>query len=563
MSSPLRRAIARAIVLAAIVLAAPFAAGVSLAQGTTLVPPGDLAYSDIDRLLDLGVLDSVIVGQRPYSRHEFGRLVRVARATFDRGAATGGRVLPNEEWEQHAGIVLQRLETRFGDDADGRANGYPLFSLFDGASLNFTSTNAARRGFPAPHTRPIEALIDPLALPRLAQPEVPGRSTFLELSQRIEPASWLSFYARERIEYRTPLDTTITRSRGELLVAAAYARFGNAALSVGRQPFAWAQSDGDGLFFSSDAPAIDQISLQTDAPVQLRGPFGALGAIKATLVLADLGPTSVRSHSKLLAYKVSTRPKQWLELGGTFMNHFGGEGGRRSSRGNLIVDFLPFIDIFRRHNYTDTTQTFDVDSDKMLGLDARVRIAPLGGMTIAGEMLIDDFDVHILPRLLTGYGSSTVHLIFPSLGTPAVALRLGARHMGTITYSHNVLTNGFATRARLLGNALGPDAKEFSGELRWAPAAAGALVFEAREQIYSNATYGGGYTDSTQVQTTYYKVSRTDDERRHIAIATLLVRPDADISLSFRAGLQYSDNYAFTGSKRRDYVFNASIRLRQ
>ena len=59
------------------------------------------------------------------------------------------------------------------------------------------------------------------------------------------------------------------------------------------------------------------------------------------------------------------------------MNHYGGEGGRPSSFGNRLIDFLPFIDIFRRHNYTDSTRTLDVDSDKVLGLDGRLQIGGL------------------------------------------------------------------------------------------------------------------------------------------------------------------------------------------
>lgn len=540
------------------VLATPAAA-----QGVAIVPVGDLAYDDVDRLVVLGLLDSVVVGQRPYSRREMGRLVRIARDRLDRAGmlAAGGM---DEDVEREGNIALARLEQRFGDEADGRGTmGYPVFSPLDGAALIFTSTNADRRGFPAPHTSTIDALIDPLAEPRLAQPAIQGNSTSLELSQLIVPVSWLSLYARERMEYRSPLDTTAGRYRGELLLASARIRVRNAALSVGREPLAWAQSEGDGLFFASDAPAIDQVSLQNDTAVILAGPLHRLGPTKATLVLSDLGPSGARNNSKLLAYKVSVAPARWLELGGTFMNHFGGEGGRSSSFGNRLIDFLPFLDIFRRHNYTDSTQTLDVDSDKLLGVDGRVRIAPLAGMTIAGELLIDDFDVHSLQRMLTGYGSQTVRVIFPVVGTPALSLRLGAKHMGTITYSHFALQSGIASRGRLLGDELGPDAKEVSGELRWAPWAGTMLRVEGHEQRYSNATYSFAYTDPQMVQSSYTKVSSTPDERRHLLIGTFVVRPDADLSLTLRAGAQVVDNYAFTGERHNDYVAGIALRLRQ
>ena len=54
------------------------------AQGTGLVLPGDLIYTDIERLAELGVLDSTILGQRPYSRRAIARIARIVRARLER-----------------------------------------------------------------------------------------------------------------------------------------------------------------------------------------------------------------------------------------------------------------------------------------------------------------------------------------------------------------------------------------------------------------------------------------------------------------------------------------------
>lgn len=547
-------------------LATP-AAAVLHAQAIALVEPGDPAYTDIDRLVELGLIDSVIVGQRPYSRGEIARLLRNVRDRLDRGGVNETLDERRVELERSGGAALARLERRFGDEADDRLTHYPLFSLVDGAALMFTSTNADRRAFPAPYSRPVEALIDPLAEPRLAQPAPRGNTTDLELSQRIVPASWLGFYGRERIEYHAPQDTSVGRLRGvrgELLIASMRLKYRNAALSVGRMPLAWAQAENDGLFFASDAPALDMISLQNDEPKVPAGPFRFLGPTKGTLVLAGLGPSTVRSNSRLLAYKVSIQPTPTLELGGTFFNHFGGAGGRPSSALNRFIDFVPFLDLFRRHNYTDTSREFDVDSDKLLGADGRLRIPRLAGMTIAGEVLIDDFDIHSIQRMLTGYGSSQVRLIFPYVGSADVSLRVGAKHMGTITYTHGELTGGIASRGRLLGEELGPDAKEFNSQLRWTPGGGAALfTLDAREQIYSNATYELQYTDASQVQTRYIKTSSTPDEKRHVLIGALVLRPDADLSFTFRLGGQVVENWNFAGYSRTDYVAGIALRLRQ
>jgi hypothetical protein len=531
------------------------------AQGTAPVPPTDLAYRDIERLSELGVLDSVIIGQRPYSRREIGRLVRLARYHLDRADLASGRETIDEAAAVDASAILQRLATRF-EESDDRASEAPMLALWDGLALSFSSTDATRRRFPASYSRLTEATIDPLALRRLGAPAVRGQTTSLEISQRFEATSWLAFHARERLEYRAGRDTTVTKTAGELLLGAMRARFGNVALDVGREEFAWSQDAGDGLFLASDAPALDQISLSGDHPFLLPGVLRSLGPTQATLILADLGPSVVRSHSKLLAYKVSVSPTPALELGGTFMNHFGGEGGRKSSLGNRLIDFMPFVDIFRKHNYYDSTSTMDVDSDKLLGVDGRLRIDRLGGLLLIGEVLIDDFDVHRIPYLLTGYGSSMLGIIIPRIGSPDWSLKLSAKHMGILTYTHGALTDGITTHGRLLGDELGPDSKAFGAALTWMPAASFRLNVAATSAQYSNAEYQSFYTDPAQTHFVVQKVSSTSNELRDFLIATLELQSDEGLALVLRGGGERIRNADFTGDRRKSYVASVALRLR-
>ena len=525
------------------------------AQGTGLVASSDLIYADIERLSELGVLDSIVLGQRPYSRREIARIARVARARLERGV---GR---SESITDYAGGVLQRLE-RFSDATDGSA-GNAVISLIDGVSLSFTSTDAVRRGFPAPYSSPTEATIDPLSVRRLGTPAVRGRVGALEVSHRIEPTGWLALQARERVEYRRPTDTSLTGTTGELLLASVRARYRNAALTIGRQQFTWSQSAGDGLFLASDAPALDQIALAGDRPFVLPGLLRVLGPTQATLILADLGPSVVRSRSKLLGYKVSIQPGSAVELGGSFINHFGGTGGRSSNFSDRLFDFLPFIDVFRTHNYVDTTRTFDVDSDKLLGVDGRVRLDALGGTVLTGELLIDDFDPRRLPKLLTGYGSQTVAIILPSLGSPAISAKLSAKHMGIITYTHSQLTNGITSRGRLLGEELGPDAKSYSALVRLAPSPGVRLELEGRTAIYSNATYRAFYSDPAQTRYVVQKTAKIPDELRDLLFATLILQADDGFALTMRGGGERTRNANFVGGRRRDYGAEIALRFGQ
>jgi hypothetical protein len=277
---------------------------------------------------------------------------------------------------------------------------------------------------------------------------------------------------------------------------------------------------------------------------------------------ASLGPSVARSHSMLLAYKVSVQPARALELGGTFMNHFGGEGGRTSGFGDRLIDFMPFIDVFRRHNYYDTTRTMDVDSDKLLGIDGRLRIDRLGGVLLTGEVLIDDFDVHRIPYLFTGYGSSNVGITIPQIGSPDVSMKLWAKHMGILTYTHSILSNGITTRGRLLGDELGPDAKAFGVDLHWMPAPSFRLSVTGWSAQYSDAEYETFYENGDSTRFVVRKLSSQSNELRDGVIARLELQSDEGLALVLRGGTERIRNDNFTADTRKPYMVEAALRLR-
>jgi hypothetical protein len=541
---PLRRLVCLAAAALSLVVA-PRARG----QGTATVTPSDPVYGDIDRLSELSFLDSTIIGQRPYSRREIGRIIRLSRDRSNRlSERDDQRALTDLELAIGDGI-LRRLEIRFSREVDDTAGGYPVIATFDDATLSVAATDAERRRFPASYSALTEATIGSLLPRRLGVPLIPGWTLAAEASQRLEPTTWLAFNARERFDYVWANDTKLSRGNAELLEGGVRARYRNVALSVGREQIAWSQTVDDGLFISYDAPALDQVSLSSDYPFLLPGFLRGLGVTEAMILLADLGPSLVRSHSKLLAYKVSVSPSDRAEFGATFMNHFGGEGGRPASLGNRLIDFLPFIDIFRPHDYSDTGPSGDVDSDKVLGLDGQVHIGGLRGVMLTGEVLIDDFDVHRIPQLFSGYGSQTFNVIVPRFVSPLLSLKLTAKHMGIVTYTHAALTNGMTTRGRLLGDELGPDAKAFGAQLTWQPTAAFQFGVFGRSAIYSNAEYVSFYTGANGDDFVVRKVSRTSNELRDRAGAAMLLQSDAGPTLSVRFVTERSRNYLFQGGR--------------
>src|SRR5687767_10451324 len=58
--------------------------GIATGQATTNVPVQDLTYRHVDRLVAEGLVDTVHVGQRPYSRREVARIAGEAERNLPR-----------------------------------------------------------------------------------------------------------------------------------------------------------------------------------------------------------------------------------------------------------------------------------------------------------------------------------------------------------------------------------------------------------------------------------------------------------------------------------------------
>ena len=546
---PIRLLLRRLLLPVSFFLLVPAARAVG--QGTTPVAPSDPAYRDVDRLAQLGLLDSVILGQRPYSRRQLARIAAHARAKL--AGNPSGVARPRE-----AAFIVDRLADRFPAGGDSLASRTTLV-LLDGAALRAVSTDADRRGFAGTFAEKLEATIDPLSLPRRLGPPAPrGESGAVELAQRLEPTGWLSLHARERFELLLPRPEGGAGSRSDLLLGGLRARVRNVALSVGREQLAWAATDEEGLFLSADAPALDQLSLAADRPFFLPGFLRAFGPTQATLLLADLGRSEVRSHSRLLAYKVSVRPRPALELGATFMNHFGGAGSPSAALGDRLIDFLPFVDIFRRHNYSDPSRPMDVESDKLLGVDARLRIARLGGLTLATELLIDDFDVHRIPTLFGWDGSQSFSALLPSVAGSAFSLRLAAAHTGVRTYTHGPLSNGITTHGLLLGDELGPDAKAFGATLAWHGPQGARLALAGRTELYSRSDY---VIEDVATRFDLHRVGTVTNELRDRLVASVEYPRRGGVTVVARAGAERIRNADFTSARRHSYRLDLALRL--
>jgi hypothetical protein len=200
------------------------------AQYTLPLPPGDLAYRDLDRLEELELFESAIMGAAP---------VLVSRGRPARAGGSGER-------EGHARPA--RASAGRGDSHAARAAlragiGARPYAGVEDVTIGAVSTDAWRRALLGSFGQGAEATIRP------AGETAFGRAGTCRLvaGARGRPVDGagvgLAFHARERLEVGAPRDDSISRRRVELLVATMRLRVRNLAVTVGREPLWWAQGE--------------------------------------------------------------------------------------------------------------------------------------------------------------------------------------------------------------------------------------------------------------------------------------------------------------------------------
>ena len=517
-------------------------------QGTVTVPVDDPLYRDVDRLIDAGLATHVVVGQRPYSRRMIARIVREARLKMDTRsfARSGGQSLEAR--------AIERLRTTFAPeiaDLDGdvlvasKVRLSPLRSLRAEALV----TDAPTRAVPSNGLGSVEADVNPLIDGREGRRFVSGTNVAVESEHSIQFPAGISLQAQPRIRAFRARSRNANETSGELLSANLRAVVGKVAFTAGREYTEWSTGPGQGLFFSGNAPALDMIRVATDAPVRLPSVLGLLGGVSGTLQVADMGRSDSSNRSRLVSYKVSINPGSALELGATFENHFGGAGARPATSFDRFIDLVPFLDLFRHH--VDSTS---VDSDKLLGLDGRLRISQLGNIALFGEVAIEDFDFHRLSSIFTEDAAYTAGVIIPTLLTPALSARVGYHTVGLRFYEHHILRNGIAARRFTLGDDLGHDANGIFGLIRAEGHSGLSVTAEGSYELRRNDEYVGSYTKPGLTGLVFAKVTDRPEERRSRGtVAVRWFRPDGGMMLELKAGAERVGNFAFVAAPDRTH----------
>jgi hypothetical protein len=503
-------------------------------QATPRVAPDEPVYRDIDRLAAAGLIDTLIVGVRPFSEREVVRLLTEARRNV-------GRLHPSSAWAEQA---IARDLARFS-----RVDS----TWIDGARVELSGMNSPYRAAPSDANGSINAGINPLASNRLGRPLANGATASFETMHDVRLGERLAISLSPRL---TTQRFAGGHSNTELTfqTASINALLGNVSIEAGREYAIFGQSPLGGLLFSENSPSLDMLRIGNDHAFVLPWLFRLAGPLRASVLVADPGVGQLHPHAKLAAYHVAALPTPHLELGFEVLDAMGGQGGQPASFGDRVLDAIPVIDVLFR------ARSDFLFSNKIAGGDFHWRMPSWNGFELYGETVIDDFDVRRLRSVFLDDGG---YIVGTALSCITECGRLGVRaeyhQTGIRMYTHD--NYPIASHGLVVGDPLGPRGLgaylTIDGESVRAHYVAVTTAFEVRSgNTYTSGTTGVGSTGFHFVQTSH----RPAEKRGRVSGTWTTPALARGIETRATLGVERVSSYAFVnGSNRTNWLANLAF----
>jgi hypothetical protein len=529
-----------AAVIAALMLPAALAA-----QATVTVPVQDPVYRDLDRLFGSGLIKTMIVGQRPYSRRDIARIVLDASQSPPRRSMSAG----NRR-------ILARLARQFAPEIEAlRDAKAPLERVVvHDARLEAVGTNSPPRAIPSDGSGGIDADVNPLLAGRAGRIYRVGTNVAADADVALRAARSLVVRIDPRVVANVNGSGTLTQ--GSIEAASVTWLVRNIAIEAGRQQFVWGQGMEGGLLGSSSGRPLDMVRIATDTPFFLY----KIGPTRGSLVVGQLGANQRFPHSTFVAYKLSGNPfVSRFELSASVFAEQGGRGAPGATLVDNLVDLVPAL------KYTLQSQNRAQFSNKFAGWEYRLRLPELSGLQLYAEHQFDDMDPRRWRSTLWEDGGHLVGFSFAQLGAESnLSTAVEFHHTGIRYYKHGVFTSGIAFNRVLIGDPLGNQADGGYWRLAWDAGGASTVTLDAAVERRGGDDYNA-IVDGTPPNETnfrFVKLQARANEFRHRAGVTWLYRAPTRWRGSLEAAYEHAANYAFVGgASRNGFLLSAGVEL--
>ncbi|WP_225073120.1 capsule assembly Wzi family protein [Desulfuromonas sp. CSMB_57] len=411
-----------------------------LAAPSPAIPLSSWVYPALDKLTGLGLIESSLQGNRPFSRAEAARQTDEAtqRSRDAQVAPVARELLARLQQEFHHELgELQNPETPAAS----------YFKPIREMRLDYLYREGADSPYPQTNASQFALLTNRDGLDYRT-----GHNSELTLVGDARWGRWLSVDWRPLVRLQEGDGASLRFRQGVVALG-----LGPVQLSAGRQPLWWGQGRHGSLVLSNNADPLDLVRLHNPSPVELPWILKYLGPFQFDMFAARLDNDREVPRPWFGGLRIGFKPWHWLELGMHRTVMFGGKG-------RPDIGFDDFLTIIGGQNLSGDDDT----SNSLAALDFRLKLPFLWNAELYGEYGGEDEAkaLGILP-----FVSKTAYLAGIYLPQIEPSGRLGLRLEYTDTnrnnawYRHGIYRSGYTYEKKILGHHLGGTGRGYFAEL--------------------------------------------------------------------------------------------------
>jgi hypothetical protein len=517
-----------------IVFAIIIQSSVGFAQTSITVPVNDRVYRAIDRLVAVGIVDNVIIGQRPFTAGE------VARILIEAGENSERLTDPVEKMMVYR--LLKYWKDAFADQVEKLEKGGPgrwKMHFLDAISVSYDYVSGPDRGLFDNGLGTVNEAVFPLTEYSDGRHYTDGHNFSYESDHWLE-GPYFVLLVHPRFQFQFVSDDR--EPENEAFIHQLYGRFGwrNFELEIGRDEVAWGQGENGGLMFSTNDRPLGFIKISNAHPAKLPWILSRLGEVKGTILLSNFGPNHNYPYTYMSAWKFSILPSKLAEIGFYYSFIIGGDGAPNLNAGDVARSFFGFVPRVSKMGI----------SDQVGGLDFRFRIPPAWNMELYGELYFQNPDLSH-PGVMFGERAAYLGGIYlPRLSNSHnMALRFEYRHTSPIIYRSFVWPDGFSIGGEVFGDPLGPAGNgvyaSYYYDLGVSALFTARFAYERRGGNFYALNSDGGYS----------VVAGRPTEQRYRGLFSLQHEMGKVVTVKWLFGYEKTQNFNFvSGDSRNSFI---------
>ncbi len=348
-------------------------------------------------------------------------------------------------------------------------------------------------------------------------------------------------------------------SGAEFSLDQAYARLVRSgfSLDLGRSDRSWTGSRVSSLVQSGDARAPVGIRLGRETAVKLPSVLGILGPIDAEIFWGDLGRNQAFPGENVAGWRVTMHPHPSIATGMSLVTQYGGEGAPQVGIAGVAEDLFMF--------WLDQSEPVAA-SNKFASADMEISIPSAAGLTLYGQLAIDDFDTN--PRRFRRWLIEAVGHVYGfelnRLTDDADLTWYGEyQHTGYILYQHFQNLSGWTHNGVGMGSKLGSDGDAVYTGVVHDVSPRTTISLDGAWEDRSNDIYIAADGEGVPGDGGYVTLIDKPNEYRMRVTAELRHQPTRNIGWRVRGGFENVRNFAFRSDDRRThYLLEMGLKSR-